>query len=136
MPEKSPGEIAYTAYGDAVGWKTMSGSAMPPWSEQAERLRIAWDAAGAAVAAVLAVGDIADTNARRLLALTELRAIQASMREVAAQLGAAHNAATGILMERDAALANLAIARAERDDALASLAQARAAAAPADGAST
>ncbi len=45
----SVGEIAYNAYGAAVGWKTVSGSAMPPWSDQRSDLQEAWSAAAIAL---------------------------------------------------------------------------------------
>ena len=33
---------AYEAYGTFVGWKAVSGAAMPQWSELPERIRAAW----------------------------------------------------------------------------------------------
>jgi hypothetical protein len=43
------GRLAYEAYGDTVGWITFSGTKMPGWAEQNERLRLAWIAAAEAV---------------------------------------------------------------------------------------
>lgn len=43
------GKIAYEAYGKSVGWATFSGSPMPTWDEQIDRLKEAWNKAADAV---------------------------------------------------------------------------------------
>lgn len=45
------GRVAYEAYGESVGWTTFSGTKMPTWEEQNERLKQAWNSAAAAVEA-------------------------------------------------------------------------------------
>lgn len=45
----SHGEIAYRAYGDAVGWTNWQGKPMPPWLELPPAIRDGWDAAAQAV---------------------------------------------------------------------------------------
>lgn len=45
------GRVAYEAYGESVGWTTFSGTGMPTWEEQNERLKQAWNSAAAAVEA-------------------------------------------------------------------------------------
>jgi hypothetical protein len=42
------GRAAYAGYGDRTGWKTYDGRVMPEWEELPERIREAWEAAGAA----------------------------------------------------------------------------------------
>lgn len=44
------GEIGYTAYGDAVGWKNYLGHPMPAWRDLPEPIRNAWDRAACAIA--------------------------------------------------------------------------------------
>lgn len=44
------GRINYEAYGDSVGWTTFSGQKMPPWEEQNDKLRRAWNDGAKAVA--------------------------------------------------------------------------------------
>lgn len=43
------GRVAYEAYGETVGWTTFSGTRMPSWEEQNERLKQAWNSAALAV---------------------------------------------------------------------------------------
>lgn len=43
------GRVAYEAYGESVGWTTFSGTPMPTWEEQNERLKQAWNSAALAV---------------------------------------------------------------------------------------
>lgn len=50
MEERTLGEVAYTAYGNAVEWKNFQGGPMPPWHEQVQFIRDAWEAAARAVA--------------------------------------------------------------------------------------
>ena len=45
------GRVAYEAYGESVGWMTFSGTKMPSWEEQNDRLKQAWNSAAAAVEA-------------------------------------------------------------------------------------
>lgn len=45
------GRVAYEAYGESVGWITFSGTAMPTWEEQNEKLKQAWNSAASAVEA-------------------------------------------------------------------------------------
>jgi len=53
-PEKSTGEVAYSAYFVACGGKSLvSGAELPSWDEQAEEIRAAWQAAADAVARAL-----------------------------------------------------------------------------------
>jgi hypothetical protein len=47
---KDGGKLAYNAYCEAVGWKSVRGDSLPKWEEQSERLQIAWDKAALAVA--------------------------------------------------------------------------------------
>lgn len=47
--ECSLGEIAYNAYGEAVGWTSVIGDPLPPWEIQSANLQDAWIAAGNAV---------------------------------------------------------------------------------------
>jgi hypothetical protein len=46
---KTPGQIAYEAYCDFVGWESFSGQTLPAWEYQDESLRAAWEAAAEAV---------------------------------------------------------------------------------------
>jgi hypothetical protein len=46
---KSFGQIAYDAYCDCRGWLSFKGEALPPWDQQQESLRLAWEAAALAV---------------------------------------------------------------------------------------
>jgi hypothetical protein len=50
MNDKTLGEIAYVAYCDSVGWRSVRGEALPRWTDQSEKLKIAWEAAADAVA--------------------------------------------------------------------------------------
>lgn len=45
----SLGKIAYEAYGNSVGWKTVNGTTMPSWDSQFDRLKTAWEDAAQAV---------------------------------------------------------------------------------------
>lgn len=47
------GKIAYDAYGESRGWKTVGNGTMPQWDEQTEELRVAWRAAANAVEAIV-----------------------------------------------------------------------------------
>jgi len=47
---QSLGEIAYIAYCNSVGWKSVKGDPLPSWNEQRESLKAAWHAAAGAVA--------------------------------------------------------------------------------------
>lgn len=49
MPEEL-GKVNYEAYGDSVNWTTFSGTPMPSWEEQNDKLRQAWNAGAEAVA--------------------------------------------------------------------------------------
>ncbi len=44
------GSLAYRSYGQQVGWKTFTGTPMPSWAEQNEKLKEAWNTAAQAVA--------------------------------------------------------------------------------------
>jgi hypothetical protein len=48
--DQSLGEVAYEAYAQAVGYKSVKGDMLPLWADQEERLQEAWDAAAEAVA--------------------------------------------------------------------------------------
>jgi hypothetical protein len=48
--DQSLGEIAYAAYCEAVGYKSVKGDTLPIWEDQSERLQEAWERAGEAVA--------------------------------------------------------------------------------------
>jgi hypothetical protein len=48
--DQSLGELAYAAYCEAVGYKSVRGDTLPGWADQDERLQEAWDAAAEAVA--------------------------------------------------------------------------------------
>jgi hypothetical protein len=52
------GEIAYTAYCEYVGWKSVNGSDLPKWKDQKESLKLAWNAAANAVVESLDHGDL------------------------------------------------------------------------------
>lgn len=54
------GRLAYEAYGDSVGWTTFSGTDMPRWSDQNDKLRKAWNAAAQAVAQAVTQAPEAD----------------------------------------------------------------------------
>ena len=51
--DQSLGEIAYNAYCEAVGYKSVRGDTLPIWEDQSERLQEAWERAGEAVAEFL-----------------------------------------------------------------------------------
>jgi hypothetical protein len=51
--DQSLGELAYNAYCEAVGYKSVKGDTLPAWEDQSERLQEAWDAAAEAVAEYL-----------------------------------------------------------------------------------
>lgn len=51
--DQSLGEIAYNAYCEAVGYKSVRGETLPIWEDQSERLQEAWERAGEAVAEYL-----------------------------------------------------------------------------------
>lgn len=46
---KTPGQVAYEAYGQHRRWRTVSGLPMPTWDQQAEDLCDAWEQAATAV---------------------------------------------------------------------------------------
>jgi hypothetical protein len=48
--EKTLGQIAYEAYGDAREWKVFGGGAMPPWDAQDSDIAAAWERAAEAAA--------------------------------------------------------------------------------------
>ena len=48
-PGKSPGEIAYTAYAEEVGWATFRGEQMRTWDALPTELKIGWMTAALAV---------------------------------------------------------------------------------------
>jgi hypothetical protein len=47
--DKTLAQIAYEAYGDAVGWVNARGLPIPTWDQQRETIKHAWDAAVKAV---------------------------------------------------------------------------------------
>lgn len=48
--QKTLGQIAYEAYAATTDWKSaITGSALPAWRDQHEKIRAAWEAAGDAV---------------------------------------------------------------------------------------
>jgi hypothetical protein len=51
--DQSLGEIAYAAYCQAVGYKSVRGDTLPIWEDQSERLRETWERVGEAVAEYL-----------------------------------------------------------------------------------
>jgi hypothetical protein len=57
---RTPGRVAFEAYGKARGWRAAAGGRIPPWRDIDLRTRRAWEAAAAAVA--LAVVDEAITR--------------------------------------------------------------------------
>jgi len=53
MPSFEAGQVAYEAYCEATGWKSLiSGEALPTWTDQAAEIRRAWRAAAHAVLAI------------------------------------------------------------------------------------
>jgi hypothetical protein len=48
--DQSLGEIAYSAYCEAVGYQSVKGDTLPIWEDQSEQLQAAWECAGEAVA--------------------------------------------------------------------------------------
>ena len=49
------GKIAYEAYCENTGWKSLvSGATLPPWSELNLSIQVAWGAAASAVAKAVA----------------------------------------------------------------------------------
>lgn len=50
---QSLGEIAYNAYCEARGWKSVRGEPLPHWAQQDPDLRVAWSKAADAVAAAI-----------------------------------------------------------------------------------
>ncbi len=48
--DQSLGEVAYNAYCESVGYKSVRGDTLPVWQDQTEYLREAWEHAGEAVA--------------------------------------------------------------------------------------
>lgn len=42
---KTPGQIAYEAYCEYVGWKSVMGQELPQWAAQRENLKGAWQVA-------------------------------------------------------------------------------------------
>jgi hypothetical protein len=53
MTSEQLGEIAYNAYCEARGWKSVRGDPLPHWKQQDETLREAWSKAADAVAFTL-----------------------------------------------------------------------------------
>jgi hypothetical protein len=51
--DQSLGELAYNAYAESVGYKSVRGDTLPIWEDQSERLQEAWESAGEAVAEYL-----------------------------------------------------------------------------------
>lgn len=51
VPPDARAARAYAAYGESVGWRSVSGDRMPLWSELPPRIRQAWIAAGNIAAA-------------------------------------------------------------------------------------
>jgi mannitol-1-phosphate/altronate dehydrogenase len=51
--DQSLGEIAYAAYCEAVGYKSVHGETLPNRDDQSERLQEAWERAAEAVAEFL-----------------------------------------------------------------------------------
>ena len=50
---KSIGQVAYEAYCAHTGWRSLvSGAELPQWSALTDPIRLAWEAAAAAVVAV------------------------------------------------------------------------------------
>lgn len=50
MARNAYGKIAFEAYAKAVGGTTHDGKVIPDWADLGDRVRGAWEAAGAAVA--------------------------------------------------------------------------------------
>lgn len=47
---KSPAHIAYDAYCDHTGWKSVAtGQTLPPWEQLPTEIKSAWEAAAAAL---------------------------------------------------------------------------------------
>lgn len=46
-----PGQVAYEAYADYVGWESVKGDPLPGFSQQAPRIQNAWRMAAEAVTA-------------------------------------------------------------------------------------
>ena len=53
MSNEQLGEIAYNAYCESRGWKSVRGEMLPHWQQQDEALRAAWSKAAEAVAFTL-----------------------------------------------------------------------------------
>jgi len=53
MTNEQLGEIAYNAYCEARGWKSVHGEPLPHWKQQDETLRAAWTKAADAVCLTL-----------------------------------------------------------------------------------
>jgi hypothetical protein len=51
--DQSLGEIAYNAYCESVGYKSVQGETLPNWEDQSEHLQAAWERAAEAVAEYL-----------------------------------------------------------------------------------
>jgi hypothetical protein len=49
MTDQQLGEIAYNAYCESRGWKSVRGEHLPHWKEQSQELRDAWARAADAV---------------------------------------------------------------------------------------
>lgn len=49
MSDDELGRVAYHAYCDSVGWKSVRGENLPGWSVQAEAIKAAWIASALAV---------------------------------------------------------------------------------------
>ncbi|MFD7410136.1 hypothetical protein [Kitasatospora purpeofusca] len=49
MPDQTPAEIAYAAYGAATGGLTHDGRPMPTWDQLGDRIQHAWAAAALAL---------------------------------------------------------------------------------------
>ena len=50
MSDELLGEVAYNAYCESRGWKSVRGEPLPHWKQQDEALRVAWAKAARAVA--------------------------------------------------------------------------------------
>jgi hypothetical protein len=49
--KKEPGQVAFEAYGDAVGWTAYDGQAMPQWDDIRDSIKNGWRAAARALGA-------------------------------------------------------------------------------------
>ena len=58
---KDGGKLAYNAYCEAVGWKSVRGDNLPKWEEQSEKLQAAWNKAALAVA-MATIGALDDAS--------------------------------------------------------------------------